>query len=551
MKKILTCLLSVACLLLVSCNKIDITPLEQRISDLEGAVAKLNDVAITGDYVTDVQPLQEDGAIVGYVVTFNQHGTVTVRNGKDGHDGVDGATGENGNDGAAGEDGDSWFADVTVSDDTVTFILADDDKTTFVIPRAGAAADFGLMVESRNLLASSAGQVITVPYSIKGGDAQTEISVLSAGGYEVKVEDTQIVITAPQELTDAQIWVVAENGAGKSSVVVLKIKVAEFVCPDKESWKVDATGSTIAIDFGGDATFDNVVLSQSAELSKGTLASKFLAEISEDGTTWNTVITDQALIGRSGSQRFALPAIVTARYLRISLSEPFESDLPVMLPDVDVALGTAQTGTYVEPAVVPVLKNSNQPFAHSTSYIFDTDGSGRFRTLLDWQNSASTWGITYDLALDCAGIWTCPAWGCNFVTNGKVWQTLDFAPGYYTFYAAVYGSDYAPDIDMYLVATAGEAGEDGANIADVNADGTLAVKENTLASLDVHEVTYAEVDDNKVSTLQSINFKVDTAGKVTLGWVENTRSSTYCDESGNWHYIWASFYFTGFGITGR
>lgn len=551
MKKILTCLLSVAVLLPVSCNKIDITPLEQRISDLEGAVAKLNDIALTGDYVTDVQPLQEEGAIVGYVVTFNQHGTVTVRNGKNGRDGVDGAAGEKGNDGAAGKDGDSWFADVTVSDDTVTFILADDDKTTFVIPRAGAAADFGLIVENRNLLVSSACQVITVPYSIKGGDDQTEVSVLSAGGYYVMVEDAQIVITAPKELSEANIWVVAENGAGKSSIVVLKIKVAEFKCPDKESWNVDASGSTISIDFGGDATFDNVVLAQSNELSKATLAGKFSAEISEDGIVWNTVITDRALAGRPGSQRFALPSAVTAQHLRISLSEPFESVLPVILPDVDVALGTAQTGTYVEPSAVPVLKNSNQPFAYSTSYVFDTDGSGRFRTLLDWQNSASTWGITYDLALDCAGIWTCPAWGCSAVTNGKIWQTLDFAPGYYTFYAYVYGSDYAPDIDMYLVATAGEAGEDGCDIADVGADGTLAVKENTLAFADVHDVTYEEVGDGKVSTLQSINFKVDTAGKVTLGWVENTRSSTYCDEAGNWHYIWASFYFTGFGITGR
>ena len=551
MKKHLSILFVMAAIAMVGCQTVDLSPLEKRVSDLETIVHNLQEISLTGDYVTDIQPLNENGKLAGYVVTFNEHGTYTVRNGKDG---APGAPGDPGDPGTPGEDGDTWFADVTVTEDTVVFTLDDANHTQFVIPRAGAAADFGLIVENRQFTVSMGGQKIKVPFTIKGGDDQTVVSVMATEGYTAKVEGDQIIIEAPEDPVDAQIWAVAENGAGKSSVVVLRItfQEAQIIVPDKSKWTVSASedGSVITIDLGGESSISALVLGQSTDIAEATLPSKFSLATTIDGEEWADALVDQPLVGRGGSQIFELGKFVNATMLKVTLAEPFEADLPVKAPTVDAMCGEEATCELEEMAAVPELKNAVRPFSYITDYYcFDTDGTGRFRTLTDWSFSQSTWRICYDLGLDFAGIWTCPAWGCNVVTNGKIWQTLEFtAPGYYVFEALVYGSDYTPDADMFIVASAGDGGEDGANLPDVNDDGTLTTKENTLAYLDVTDVKFVEQDGEKVSTPKAIVFKVKEAGPVSVGWVENTHMNTYQDEGGNWHYIWQSFYFTGFAL---
>ena len=146
---------------MAGCQTVDLSPLEKRVSELETIVHNLQEISLTGDYVTDIQPLTENGKIAGYIVTFKDHGTYTVRNGKDGE------PGGTGDPGTPGEDGDTWFADVTVTEDTVVFTLDDANHTQFIIPRAGAAADFGLIIENRQLAVSVGGQKVKVPFTIK------------------------------------------------------------------------------------------------------------------------------------------------------------------------------------------------------------------------------------------------------------------------------------------------------------------------------------------------------------------------------------------------
>ena len=548
MKRFLPILILTAVLSWTGCNKVDLSPLEKRIADLEKTVSSLNDISLTGDYITDIQPLSEGGEIVGYVVTFNDHGTYTVRNGKNG---AAGAPGDPGTPGTPGVDGDQWFADVAVTDDTVIFTLDDANKTKFVIPRAGAAADFGLIIEQREWTVSTGGQKVKVPFTIKGGDDQTAVSVMAAEGYKASVEGGQIVIVAPETPVDAQIWAVAENGAGKSSVVVLRIAVkeAEIVAPDKSKWTVTADGNVITVDLGGESSMSAIVLGQSSDIAAATLPGKFSLAATLDGEEWTDVLTDQPLIGRAGSQVFEIGKYVNATKIKVTIAEPFEADLPVKAPSVDAICGEEATCELVDVVAAPALKNATTPFQYDTSnYRFDTDGTGRFRSLLDWQFSNSTWGISYDLGLDAAGIWTCPAWGCSAVVNGKIWQTVDFAtPGYYAFEALIHGADYEPDVDMYLVAVKGDGGADGANLPDVTGDGILTPNENTLAYLDVRGVHFTEQGGQQVPTPKSIVFKVAEAGPITVGWVENTHKNTYQDESG-WHYIWQCFYFKGFAL---
>ena len=56
----------------------------------------------TGDYITSVTPLTENGAVVGYTITFAKSPAIVIYHGKDGADGAPGADGEDGQDGADG-----------------------------------------------------------------------------------------------------------------------------------------------------------------------------------------------------------------------------------------------------------------------------------------------------------------------------------------------------------------------------------------------------------------------------------------------------------------
>ena len=69
MKKHFSILFVMVAIALVSCQTVDLTPLEKRVSELETIVHNLQEISLTGDYVTDIQPLTENGKIAGYIVT--------------------------------------------------------------------------------------------------------------------------------------------------------------------------------------------------------------------------------------------------------------------------------------------------------------------------------------------------------------------------------------------------------------------------------------------------------------------------------------------------
>ncbi len=83
--------------------------LENRVERLEELCGQLNsnieslqtivDALQKRDYVTAVEPIKQDGEVVGYTISFANNDDISIYNGKDGKDG------EDGKDGAAGEDG--------------------------------------------------------------------------------------------------------------------------------------------------------------------------------------------------------------------------------------------------------------------------------------------------------------------------------------------------------------------------------------------------------------------------------------------------------------
>ena len=153
---------------MVSCtNDFDLSSYDQRLAELERTVEILSNAQNGGDYITDVTELKDAaGNVVGYQVTFKDHGTVVVRNGSNGDNGTDGTTwkiengtwwknegngfedtgikavGEDGV-GTPGADGDSFFKSVTVEDGFVTFVL-EDGRTFTVSVLPSSVADYQL-----------------------------------------------------------------------------------------------------------------------------------------------------------------------------------------------------------------------------------------------------------------------------------------------------------------------------------------------------------------------------------------------------------------------
>ena len=120
MKKLFT-ILSIVGICFSSCSYDD-THLTNRVENLENRVTALEKLCkemnsnITAlqtivealqnnDYVTGVTPVEENGVVVGYTITFVKSAPITIYHGKDGKDGVNGSDGKDGVDGKDGKDG--------------------------------------------------------------------------------------------------------------------------------------------------------------------------------------------------------------------------------------------------------------------------------------------------------------------------------------------------------------------------------------------------------------------------------------------------------------
>lgn len=85
-----------------------IAMLEQKCDKLNTNIAALQtiiDALQTRDYITSVTPITSGGDEIGYTITFGNHESITIYNGRNGVDGKDGKDGEDGVDGQNGKNG--------------------------------------------------------------------------------------------------------------------------------------------------------------------------------------------------------------------------------------------------------------------------------------------------------------------------------------------------------------------------------------------------------------------------------------------------------------
>ena len=83
--------------------------LEERIAKLEALCKEMNtnisalqtivSALQSNDYITAVVPVEKEGKVIGYTITFGKHDPITIYNGEDGKDGANGTNGIDGKDG--------------------------------------------------------------------------------------------------------------------------------------------------------------------------------------------------------------------------------------------------------------------------------------------------------------------------------------------------------------------------------------------------------------------------------------------------------------------
>lgn len=272
--------------------KKEIQRLEDLCNELNSNIQSLDQIIKALDnseFITDIQPVSENGVKVGYKIVFESGNAITIYNGEEGPAGDDGYVpeigvkqGEDGKwywtidgdwmmdsegnkvtttgrtdlipmlkiedmywyvsydggkswtklDKAVGENGTNFFKSVEHDDEFVYIILA--DGTNLTLPKV---SPFTMEFEITGDIPCSPGGVLTIPYILKGAGDDADVITISDGGWDAEVKkqsssEGSIVITAPMDITRGQVVVVATNQS-KTIVKALSFIAGVFTADDE------------------------------------------------------------------------------------------------------------------------------------------------------------------------------------------------------------------------------------------------------------------------------------------------------------------------------
>ncbi|MDE7385869.1 MAG: leucine-rich repeat protein, partial [Muribaculaceae bacterium] len=146
--------------------------------------------------------------------TWTKLGRATGENGRDGQNGADGKDGQNGQNGADGKDGadgndgkdgDSVFSSVREDDNYVYVTLAGSGEE-IAIPKN---KPFSITFDSEEFTVQP-GQTYSLKYTIKGGDAKTQINFYEKNGLKAELTKTSnttglLEVTTPSSMTPKSV----------------------------------------------------------------------------------------------------------------------------------------------------------------------------------------------------------------------------------------------------------------------------------------------------------------------------------------------------------
>ncbi len=198
MKKLLYIIPLLLGMALTSCYDEDIDQLNDRLDKVErevDAIQALLDAYNKQLHIIDIEEVSE-----GYIVTFSDDSTITIRRGKD---------------------GDSHIVSIVVGDTTVTFTLSNGEVITLPL-----SVTFGIVFDTPEVLMCDPGKSTTVAYTITGGDEGTMVEAWGDSGWSAEViakspTEGVVKVTAPSNSRSGKIVVLAISGEGRSVMKTL------------------------------------------------------------------------------------------------------------------------------------------------------------------------------------------------------------------------------------------------------------------------------------------------------------------------------------------
>ncbi|MBP5505703.1 MAG: hypothetical protein J6X89_06350 [Bacteroidales bacterium] len=304
-----------------------VAALEKATSNIDALQAAVN--TLQGyDFVTAVNEIKEGDAVVGYEIAFNKAGNRKIYNGKDGAAGKDApvigviegddhlyywtldgtvikgadgkplqagaqdgitpelkieggdwyvrygtgewkkygkATGDNGANGAAGKDGDTWFSSVTVSNNSLTLVLASTGQK-IVIP---ISTDLAITFTTPGSVTTTPGSTVEIGYTITSATGAAEIDAIPTSGVKAKVAASgltgkiNVVITAALDYQYDKVTVIVTNG---KSTVLKKITFnngGQIIISDVSTALLTYRGGNASFNYSSDVDCQ-VAIEQSA-----------------------------------------------------------------------------------------------------------------------------------------------------------------------------------------------------------------------------------------------------------------------------------------------
>ncbi len=335
------------------------------------------------------------------------------------------------------------------------------------------------------------------------------------------ISDVFDVRDALKKIMDKTIW--SAEGAADSAHDASKLIDNDV----NTYWRASSAqlAAGVVVDMKMEKIFSQIVINQARETAGGCFAKRMTVEVSLDGENWTPAI-EKGLKASAYRQVFDLPSQLEARYVRLSITQSSDSNLPVQLAELDLNNELTCSGQNGED--IPTLRNATVPFAGDGSDRFPSVGAGRMQRVADWSHNDNAY-ISMDTA---AGnkmcIWSCSVWGCSDVSNGKVWQTLKLLPGEYSF-VVTSGNTTTPEaVEAY-------AAVNGESLPDIT-----GLQEGTASAIASVRIP------SRSDAITTLDFTLNEEMSVNVGYVYNSYGM-YATHG----YIWSELYFNKFEVVAR
>ncbi|MDR0714690.1 MAG: DUF5013 domain-containing protein [Bacteroidales bacterium] len=329
------------------------------------------------------------------------------------------------------------------------------------------------------------------------------IDVREAAMFEFKKEEWTIADFSDHEPGSGESWGLASNIIDDDVTTFWHSQIVETQ-PSMPHW--------ITVDMRSEKKFNGFYFVQTQEMSEVGLAKGFRLEISSDNNSWTNVLEGEFTTSRA-RQEFAFAQQVTARYFKITILSGYNDVWWSQFAEIDLYNELNVSGMNGD-IKLNVLVNAEPPF-QGKNPVANTEN--RFQQLVGWTHNEAA-RVSYDThpAINKIALFSMPAGGIPYVTNGKVYQTVSLQPGNYKLAFDCGSLDGGKGVDAYGVATT------AATLPDI-----------TAVTTDSDVLGYSALIQY---TNNEISFTLSSASPVTVGWVYDTY------DSGN---IWTALMING------